>query len=224
MQERAVLPKAALSAAYQHRQKQFRAARRHTALVRFLRLGIPIGCVGTLAGLTFFTFFDPLRAVKGNVSVEKIAIVDSKIVMDAPKLTGYKKDNRAYVVNARTAAQNPAKTNIVELNEVSADIELQNNGWAKVQADSGVYDSQLDRISLRGHVRVRTDSGYDARSTVADVDMKAGHVVVDAPVNVITSNGTVASERMEVFDNGTRITFVGKVISIFVPKADDSKP
>ncbi len=223
MREQSALMGAVPREADKRRHTQFRAARRHTALVRFLRIGIPFGCVVTVAGLAFLTFFDPLRALKANVSVEKIAIVNSRIVMDAPKLTGYKKDNRAYVVNARTAAQDPAKTNIVELSEVSADIELQNNGWAKIQADSGVYDSQQDSISLKDHVRVRTDSGYDVRSSVAHVDMKAGHVVVDAPVNVVTSNGTIASERMEVFDNGNRITFEGHVVSIFVPKADDAK-
>ncbi len=204
------------------RQEEFARANRHSRRVRMLRRAIPIGCGLALLLPTLFVFFNPFKALDVNVSVGRITISGSKITMEAPKLTGYKKDNRAYVVNARSAAQDPHKPNLVELNDMIANIEMPNNGWAKVEAVFGLYDSQAEKIDLKTNVHVRTDTGYDVKTSEAMIEFKDGHVVVNQPVNVIMNTGTIDADSMEIIDNGKEITFTGHVVSNFQGKPDDA--
>lgn len=202
------------------RQKEFARANRHSRRVRFLRKAIPIGCVLAVVIPTAFVWFNPFKLANMDVSVGRVTVSGSKIVMDAPKLTGYKKDNRAYVVNARSAAQDPRKPNIVELNDIVADIEMPNNGWAKMKAVFGIYDSSAEKIDLSNNVNLRTDTGYDVKTSAAQIEMKSGHVVVKQPVNVLMNGGTIDADSMEIVDNGREVTFEGNVVSVFQSKQE----
>ncbi len=202
------------------RQKEFARANRHSRRVRFLRKAIPVGCFLAIAVPTAFVWLNPFKLANMEVSVGRVTVSGSKIVMDAPKLTGYKKDNRAYVVNARSAAQDPRKPNIVELNDIVADIEMPNNGWAKLKAVFGIYDSQAEKIDVSNNVNLRTDTGYDVKTTAAQIEMKSGHVVVKQPVNVLMNGGTIDANSMEIVDNGREVTFEGNVVSVFQSRQD----
>ena len=140
--------------------------------------------------------------------------------MAAPKLTGFKRDNRSYVVNAASATQDPLKPNIIEMTDLTADIELPGGGKARLQAEAGVYDSAADHLSMTGAVHVKSDNGYDVRTTSATVDMKAGHVQTSDPVKVVFSGGTVDADTMDIVDSGKVITFIGHVDSLLTPKDD----
>ncbi len=197
------------------RQKEFSRAARHSRLVRILRVVIPIGCVLAVIGPLVWIFYNPLRLIRADVSVGAVTISGSKITMQAPKLTGFKRDNRAYVVNASSAVQDPRKPNLVELHDLVSNIELADNGWAKLQAAFGVYDSQTEKLQLEKEVHLRTNSGYDVRTVAARIDFKSGHVVSQNPVKVTMETGTIDANSMEILDNGKEIIFDGNVVSVF---------
>ena len=67
----------------------------------------------SLGGLALLTWFNPLRALPQlpAVSAGSLVVSGTKITMEAPKLTGFTRDNRAYNLTAEAAAQdftNPA--------------------------------------------------------------------------------------------------------------------
>lgn len=202
------------------RRKEFARAKRHTRLVRSLRVVIPLGCVVALALPVAWIFFNPVRLMGADVSMGAVTVSGSKITMQAPKLTGFKRDNRAYVVNAGSAVQDPRKPNLVELHQLSSDIELADNGWAKLEAKYGVYDSQTEQLQLDEQVHLRTNSGYDVRTATAKIAFKSGHVVSKDPVKVVMSTGTIDANSMEILDNGKEIIFDGHVVSVFRARED----
>jgi lipopolysaccharide export system protein LptC len=204
------------------RRREFARATRHTRLVRLLRVAIPLGCVVALALPVAWIFFNPVRLMGADVSMGAVTVSGSKITMQAPKLTGFKRDNRAYVVNAGSAVQDPRKPNLVELHDLVSNIELTDNGWAKLEAKYGVYDSQTEQLQLDNEVHLRTNSGYDVRTAAARIAFKSGHVVSKDPVKVLMSTGTIDANSMEILDNGKEIIFDGGVVSIFHAKAGDA--
>lgn len=193
----------------------YRDAIRHSARVRLLKRLIPFGATLTVLVVIVGAFFNPFSSSQGNVSVAAIDLSGSKITMEKPKLQGFKKDARPYEVNAKTAAQDIKKPNIVELNELDARMAMGTDGWAHLQSPFGIYDSQKDLLNLYKSVRVLTDGGYDVRLKSADIEFKTGHVVSNEPVQVLMKEGTIDAEKLEIVDNGKKLTFTGRVRTLF---------
>lgn len=192
------------------RRAAFKAAQRHTMLVRFLRRAIPIGAVVAVLGLIVTPFLHPLSGVSG-VSIGSVGISGGKVKMEAPRLSGYRKDNRPYEVTALEALQDIRNPTEIELSTMTARIQMQQEGWVTVNARTGLFNSQKEKLKLVDDVKVRTESGYDMRMRSADIDFKAGTVVSREPVKVLLGSTTVEGDTLDVKDNGALIVFDGRV-------------
>lgn len=199
------------------RQAAFAAARRHTVLVRFLRRAIPVGAVVAVLGLIVVPFLNPLRGV-ASVSLGAVGISGGKVKMDAPRLSGYRKDNRPYEVTAEAALQEIRNPTQVELQGLTARLQMEREGWVTVNAKTGLFDTQKEKLKLVDDVHVRTEGGHDARMRTADVDFKAGTVVSKEPVKVMLDTTTVDADSLDVKDNGALIVFEGRV-RVYIPNA-----
>lgn len=203
------------------RDAAFAAASVHSRRVRLLKRVIPIFCgLFALAGAVHLTS-GVLRTPGQSISIDSLGLSGSKIMMQAPKLSGFKSDARAYEVVAESAAQDLKKPNVVELRAPVARIELENQGWARLSAASGVFDSRSEQFSAEKEVRVETDKGMKAELHDARVNFKAGTVETDRPVAVSSPQGTIAADGMRVFDHGKRIVFEGNVRSVFTAPPEE---
>lgn len=192
----------------------FRAAQRHSRRVRMLRRFLPWMAVATI-------LFMVLRGIAGlfvggDASVAAFKIDGRKLVMEKPKLSGFKKDGSSYEMTAESAIQDLKQPNIVELKKPNARMQAGPEGWANLKGDSGLYDSKAERLIVRGNVEVRTESGTQAYLHDADIEFRTGSVVTEKPADVRTAQGNVTSNRLEVRDNGKRLVFEGNVRSEFV--------
>lgn len=192
----------------------FVAAARHSARVRFLKRTIPLGILLALAVLVLKSFFGFVTGL--DAGVERVAIQGTKVVMDKPCLSGFKRDGRSYELIADTATQDLKAPNLVDLHKLTARMQTGNDGWADLTGASGLYDSKAEHLSIAGGVGVKTESGVDARLKDARIDFKSGTILTDNPVEVRMSQGDVASDRMQVLDNGRRLVFEGRVRSHFI--------
>jgi lipopolysaccharide export system protein LptC len=207
------------------RQALFRSARRHTLVVRALRVAIPLGAVVAVLGLIVTPFMSPLHAVSG-LSVGTVGIENGKVKMETPRLTGYRKDNRPYEVNAEAALQDIRNPTEVELVTLTARLQMEREGWVTVNAKTGLFNTQAERLKLIDDVRVRTETGYDIHMQNADIDFKAGTVVSKQPVKVNLGATTVDADSLDVKDNGALIVFDGRVRAVIenAPKGTIAGP
>lgn len=194
----------------QMRQSAFLAARRHSVLVRVLRQLIPVGAGVAVVGLIVVPFFNPLRQA-GDFSLGGISLSGGKVVMEAPKLAGYRKDNSPYEVTAESALQDVRSPTQIELVKMTARVLMKSEGWININARSGHFDQQKEKLKLVDDVKIRTESGYDVRMRTADVDFKGGTVNSREPVKVNLGTTTVDADTLDVKDNGALITFEGRV-------------
>ena len=192
----------------------FVAAERHSRRVRFFRRIIPVGMALAVVFLVARTFVGFLGEI--DASTDGISIQGRKIVMEKPKLSGFKRDGRSYELTATTATQDLKTPNMVELDRLTARMQTGNDGWANLSGARGTYDSKIERLEVDGGVTVRTETGLDAKLEDAQIEFKAGTIITDKPVEVKMPQGEVAAERMQVLDNGKRLVFEGRVRSVFV--------
>jgi lipopolysaccharide export system protein LptC len=197
------------------RVRAYDQARRHSSRVRFYKRAIPIGTAAAVVILLAVTLLAPSGRLAG-LSLGPISFSGTKITMERPRLTGFHKDTRPYEVTATTATQDVRKPQIIELNDMRARLVVDDHGTAaRLEAATGVFDTQREQLELHQDVRVTTDSGHSARLKSASIDFKAGTVVSREPVSVTLTNGTVEAESLEIGDNGKVITFKGRVRTAF---------
>lgn len=206
------------------RSRAFNKARRHSRWVRLAKVAIPLGSLLSMAAVAAFAYFEPFRQID-DLSFGSIGVNGTNVTMEAPKLTGFKNDNRPYEVTASAATQDVRKPNFVELKDLRARIVTDDKGSAaRLEADIGILDTQKEQMNLRQNVRVRTDGGQEVHMRSAFVNFKSGGVTSNEPVTVILGgNGQIEAEGLRVTDNGKILSFRGRVRTTFLP-AKSSEP
>jgi len=190
----------------------FRAAARHSRIVRFLRRAIP-ACI-ILIGMVIVVamFFNPFRLVAGfPIDPGKLSLSGTKIVMELPRVTGFTRDSRPYELTARTAAQDITKPEVLELKDINARVDLKDGQHVTIKSVNGLYDTKAELLKLNDHIVLTTSSGYEGRLSEATVEVGTSHVISESPVEVKLINGWLNANRLEILESGDLIRFDGGV-------------
>jgi lipopolysaccharide export system protein LptC len=189
-----------------------RRARRHSAHVRLLRRGVPTVAAVGIGVLVILSWFNPLRAVTDlPVTLDRVVVSGTRVTMEAPKLTGFTRDNRSYTVTAEAAAQDMTNPTVLELTGIRGKMEMQNNGNVDLTAVAGVYNTKSELLTLTQYIVLISSQGYEGHLTEANVDVRKNYIVSEKPVEVFLPNGKLNANRMEVVDSGALLRFDGGV-------------
>jgi lipopolysaccharide export system protein LptC len=192
-----------------------RRARRHSGRVRLLRRAIPAFAAGGIAVLTLISWLNPMRAVAElPVTLDSVVVSGTKVTMEAPKLTGYTRDNRAYTVTAEAATQDMTNPTVMELTGIRGKMEMQGSGNVDMTAVAGVYNTKSELLTLTQYIVLISSQGYEGHLTEANVDVRKSYIVSEKPVEVFLPNGKLDANRMEVMDNGELIRFDKGVVLV----------
>jgi len=198
------------------RAKAYERALVHSARVRFLKRAIPLGSILSVVGLVGFTLLKPFAAlIPEGVSVASVDLSGSKIMMELPRLQGFKKDAKPYEVKAASAGQDVRAPHLIELRQLDAKLGLDGDGWARLESPTGHFDTQKEVLELKGAVIITTGDGLTARLRSARVEFKSGDMRSEEPVRVESKEGTIDADRLDITGNGKVITFTGHVRSQF---------
>ena len=189
-------------------ERTVRSAGRHSRMVRVVRVVLPAAIVLGLGGYVLNNYLNPMAMLRSMPSVSgKLAVQGSKITMELPRIAGFTRDSRSYELNAETAVQDIMSPDIVELQNLRAKMQMQDNDVVHLTANSGTYNTKADKIILRDQIVITSEQGYKALLREAAVEMKKGNVVSDLPVEITLPNGTLKANRLEIFDSGDLIRF-----------------
>jgi lipopolysaccharide export system protein LptC len=180
--------------------RAFQSARRHSRLVRTLRIAIPIAVVASLTVVFLVTYFNPLRMLaKLPINMNNLVVSGTKITMENPRMSGFTKDERAYEFSAEAAAQDLTKPDIVELRNIHGKLQMEDKSMMEMSADVGTYNTKLETLKLERNIVL---------SSSAEVDVKKGNVVSDQPVELEMLQGKLNANRLEIVDSGDLVRFL----------------
>ena len=181
---------------------------RHSRHVRILRIAVPLSVVVVVVGGIALTVLKPLRVLSGvPVDVGSLVVSGTKIMMQQPRLAGFTRDNRRYNMIAQAAAQDVTKPDMIELHGINATMEMKDGSVFETTAKAGLYNSKTENLTLTQDIVVTSSSGYKAFLNEAVIDVRAGRVVSDKPVEVKTATWTINANGMEVADSGDVMRF-----------------
>jgi lipopolysaccharide export system protein LptC len=195
--------------------RRFRAARRHSRLVRILRIAVPVIVGGGIVALSLATWLNPMRYLAKLPTGESLAISGTTITMEQPRLAGFTRDSRPYVVTAKSAAQDLLQPDRMDLKEIHATMASKDKSVVEMSAAKGLYHAKADQLFLRERIMVTSSSGFEGRLTEAVVDMRSGDIISDKPVEVKLPKGMINANRLEIagdlvrFDRGVTFSLDG---------------
>lgn len=204
-------------------ERQYRYALRHSRRVRRLKIALPLA-----SGLLIFGFFALSwigTSLPEGVSIESTAIEGGKIVMRSPVMTGETGSGQPYSMRAAKAIQDLTTPDLIELEEITANIPVSADLMAKLVASRGLYNRTAETMVLNEPFEVETSKGMKANLKSAEIDMNAGTVATREPVSVATAEMSVVADSMRILDKGRSILFQDNVRMTIDPSAlNKAKP
>lgn len=192
------------------RTTDFRSARRHSVLVRLMRVGFPLASLALVA-IYAVTLMKSSGYGTGLPEVAVPRIIPEKLTMDNPRYEGFQPDGGRYLVKAQTAVQNLKSPNLIDLNVIEGDFWQADKTKTTLLAARGTFDNKGNVLDLFESIDVASESGLKAKLTRATVHVKDAIVVSKEPVVVELPSGVVRSKEMTLRQKAKEVTFTGGV-------------
>jgi lipopolysaccharide export system protein LptC len=186
-----------------------RETERYTRFVVIAKRGLIGAAVILLAAV--FAYSLQSRQHNSNrlaeMSFERLGIVNNDLAMMKPRLTGIDEEGDPYIVTAEVAVQDRLDEKKASLKNVQGDVTTKDSTWISGTAPSGTLDASRKLLTLWGGVSVFSDSGYEAHTTTADINMKTGMITGKHPVTGQGPLGTFRADRFKI-DREKRLVYL----------------
>ena len=191
------------------RARAFGNAQRHSRRVRLLKFALPLAAALIAVAFPLYSYL--MAPVSIAVNADSSALTDGKLVMANPKLQGLTKQNLPYSMIAKRAVQDITKQGLIELEGIDATLPLNADLSAKVEAARGLYNRDSNTLELSQDITVTTSDGMVAKFKSAFLDMGKGIMKTDDPVEITRDGSRIASDTMNVENNGKTLIFEKRV-------------
>ena len=192
------------------RAKAFRQARRHSRLVRILKVMLPLLALGVL-GFYFVSAKVTVSLGDLEASISGVKISRERLRMINPRLENVNDDDGVYVLSANWAEQETSNPTTLFLDTVRAELTERDGAWSRMAAPKGTFYTKKDELYLYGGITTTTSSGMVAKLNTATVYTKTNRIRSEEPVDVQFLNGTVKALTMEAMTRKQLVFFRGDV-------------
>ncbi|KAB7742750.1 LPS export ABC transporter periplasmic protein LptC [Parvibaculum sedimenti] len=186
-------------------------ASRHSRFVSAMKVALPLGAIALFATVLIYSgAFDTHD--KLDISFREISTPNNDLRMVSPRVTGLDGSGRPYVLTADTATQAPGKPNHVTLDNVQADLKLENNtDWVSLSSTTGLLDTETQTLDLTQKIDIYASTGYEFHGTSVMVDFRKGTVSSSTPVEGHGPLGTLRADSMTANNANRTLHFQGRV-------------
>ena len=191
-------------------EEAFDRARRHSGRVRLLKLVLPVAAMLMVVAFVGKSWLaTPVAGV--SVDLTGTAIEGGRLVMADPRLDGFTSDDRPYTMTAARAVQDIGGSGRIDLENIDAKLPFDEDSWMTIAADSGIYDRDANSLMIDSTMKIVTDTGITALFKSAAVDMEAGSLKTEDPVDITLDGARIEADSMSVEDRGAVLVFERRV-------------
>ena len=203
-------------------ERTLRRARRHSRLVRALRVALPALAVLVLAGFAATVW---LRAVvPENLALDGLTVEGGELVMTNPRLRGFDERDQPYSVDAARATQSVTDPERFRLERVEANVPISNGRRVTIASDGATYDRAADVLTIPEAFTVEVDDGTVATLEGGTVDMGEGTFTSSGAVDIARPDSRIIADEMSVDQRGRAATFTGRVRVTIEPGSRNAPP
>ncbi len=196
------------------RESPFPEALRHTARVARLRRLILWGVGGTVGIVGIGLVVSSLRLLPIDLSLSRVALKGTRIVIDTPKLVGYRKDGKPYEVRARVGVQDITSPDVFDLDGLDVRVESEGAQPIVLTAAKANYSTKSNLAKMNGGVVISDKKNFEMRTESAAMDFGASVMTSDKHVALKIEGGQVDADSIEFSQKELRATFSGNIHSV----------
>ena len=204
----------------QIKERAFQSAQTHSKRVRWIKRFLPFFAFGIvcIAGATIILSRTSLDVA---FDLPNTTLVDGKLVMANPNLDGFTKDERPFRVTAVRAIQDLAVQDALELESLSADVELEDGQTARLTSPTGIFDSNSNLLVLPSEALIIRSDGLRATMGQANINIQSGSVNATNSVKIVNPESMITAEAMQIENGGKRIVFEQNVRLVIQPQPNN---
>ena len=199
----------------------YRLARRHSARVRFFKVALPAAAL--VIGAIFAVVSFVRTYLPSDLHVESASIEDGKIVMQSPAIAGRNNDGISYSMKAERALQDIKQPDVITLENITAQMPVNESTVAEVIAKTGIYDRGGNLLDMVAPFTINLNTGLKAAFQSAHLDINGGTLTSDQPVSIHSRAASIVAQSLRMTDKGHVIVFEGKVVVDVDPAAIRNK-
>lgn len=198
-------------------------ALRYTQFVTIMKRALPIGAGVILAVVVAYSLI-PRQSDRITVSYEQMGRVDNDLAMIKPRLSGTDAKGNPFVITADAAIQERRNTHRARLNNVEADISLDQQRWVNASAAKGLFDMDAGTLALVGGISIYSDSGYEIHTATGNIDLKKSLFHGPGEVKGQGPLGTFRADRFELDRAKEQLLLTGHVqMTMYLQNSKDKK-
>jgi len=189
-------------------------AERYSRFVAVMKRALPITALVLLAAVAVY-IFQPRQQQRVAMTFEHVNEVANDLAMVKPRLSGSDADGNPFVVTADRAIQQGRNARKARLENVDADMMLDQNRWLNARAANGLFDADAKTLVLDGGISVFSDNGYELHTKSAHFNLARGLVRGEQKVTGQGPLGTLSADTFEVDKARQQIRLRGNVHTSF---------
>jgi lipopolysaccharide export system protein LptC len=192
------------------RTRAFQAARRHSAIVRVLKLTLPVAALGVCA-LYVLPAGMSVKVGDGEATVEKIDISAGGLKMVNPRFKGVHEKYGVYDIKADSALQHVNDPDLMTLDKIEAELLNKEGEKTTLTAPSGIFHRKKEEFTFDNGVDIGGEAGISGRLETATAYMKDNKLISNDPVTLGYHGHKIAADSVTVFTAENRVIFTGNV-------------
>jgi lipopolysaccharide export system protein LptC len=189
----------------------------YTRFVRIMKVMLPLVAFSLIVLVIVYSTQSAERKIA--VAIEGVDAVDHDRQLVAPRLTGTDGRGQPFTVTAKGATQAPGKVRRLTIDEVTADITMQDKSWVQVGAVKGELDVEGKKLDLVDSINIYSDRGYECHTDKAQYDFGSGLLKGNSPIRCQGPMGVFSAKRFEGLRDPGILRFMGGVETTYVPSA-----
>ena len=198
------------------RSKQLQRAKRHTFLVKSLRVLLPVATVGSLGMYVALALSSAQWTPEGAIgAIAKI--LPENLAMKNPNYQGFTGDGGAYSVRAERARQDLTNPGVIDLESITGELTDASKRQTDLKAARGTFTTKTSMLTLAGGIDIASADGMKARLMTALVDTKGRKITSKDKVQVSTAQADILSEEVEIDQNTRTVRFASDVRTVLRP-------
>ena len=127
---------------------------------------------------------------------ESIRVAKERLKIQRARYRGADAKGQPFILNAGSAVQRSSAEPVVEINDLAAQIGLQ-DGPATLTAPTGRYDMESERMKVDGPIAFRGPNNYTLDTQDAVVDLKSRKLRSENAVTGTVSQGRFSADRLD---------------------------
>ncbi|KEC56078.1 LPS export ABC transporter periplasmic protein LptC [Bartonella koehlerae] len=184
----------------------FSKASRHSRNINILKFLLPLCTLTTALVFCCFTFFFAPAASDLVISKDEESEM-MKLTMLNPKLEGYTRFHEPYWVKAEKAFRDRKHSEVIGLQNITAEAFIGKKRRIFLDAQGGNYDSMNGCLQLDKPFRITTNDGMIAQFMAANINLSDGQLNTDKRVNIRRAGLHLAANALQILEKGQKMYF-----------------